>query len=491
MTESSTSPGPWVLALDAGSSSVRAALFDARGTPQGGEVARVEYPWRTEEGAMETDAEALVGHCVRVIDEAVVSVRRAGVEVAAVAITTFWHGLAAAGGDGRASTPLFGWGDARAADAARELAACMDPAAYHRRTGCWLHPSYPAARLLWLREEGRDSLPRGATWLSLGELLLLRFFGEARSSLSMASGTGLLGLRSRAWDEETMAAVGVAPHELAPVSDEPLTGLRGEWAARWPELAGVPWFPPLGDGACASLGSGAFGPGVIGLTVGTSAAVRVLRADPDPQPPESLWCYRLDEHRTASGRALSNGGNAFGWLSGTLSLPPAEELDAALDAMAPDEHGLTVFPGLAPGRPPLYSPDERASLSGITLATTPLHIARAWLEALAYRLADAADAVETAYGPAREVVASGGALHASPAWTRIIADALGRPVRLTDAGEETARGAALMALERMGLVADLAAAASVGGELFAPDAARHQVYADARARRGALPAGAA
>ena len=488
MTDSGAVRGPWILALDAGSSSVRAELFDAAGAePPGFGAARAEYSWRTEEGAMETDAEALVGRCVEVIDGALVAARKVGAEIAGVAMATFWHGIAGVGSDGRAVTPLFGWGDARAADAAHELAGRMDAAEYHRRTGCWLHPTYPAARLLWLRAEAGDSLPRAVTWLSVGEMLLLRFFGEPRTSLSMASGTGLLGLRSCAWDEETLAAVGVEPGALPPVSDEPVRGLKAEWAARWPELAEVPWFPALGDGGCASLGSGAFGPGRIGLTVGTSAALRVLRADPDPQPPDSLWCYRLDGRRTVSGRALSNGGNAFAWLSRTLALPAAEELDAALDELPPDGHGLTVSPGLVTARPPLIDPGERAALLGVSLATTPLHIARAWLEAVAYRIADAADAVEGAYGPADEVVASGGALHASPAWTRIIADVLGRPVRLAAVDEETARGAALIALERLGLIDDLAAVARVGGELFEPDAGRHAVYAAARERRPSPP----
>jgi gluconokinase len=325
-------------------------------------------------------------------------------------------------------------------------------------------------------------LPRSTSWLSLGELLLLRFFGEARASLSMASGTGLFGLASCTWDGETLAAVGVDPAALPVVADEPLRGLRGEWAARWPELAEVPWFPPLGDGACASLGSGAFGPGRIGLTVGTSAALRVLRADPEPHVPDGLWCYRLDERRTVAGRALSNGGNAFAWLARTLVLPPADELDAALDAMEPGAHGLAVSPGLVPERPPVLDPDERAAISGIGLATPPLHIARAWLEAVAFRIADAGAAVERAYGPAEEVVASGGALHASAAWTRIIADVLGRPVRLATVEEETARGAALVALERLGIVDDLAAAARVGGERLAPDPTRHEAYAAMRAR---------
>jgi gluconokinase len=84
------------------------------------------------------------------------------------------------------------------------------------------------------------------------------------------------------------------------------------------------------------------------------------------------------------------------------------------------------------------------------MAAGPVEIARAWLEAAAVGMGEALDAVEAAFGPADEVVAGGGALNASPAWTRIIADALGRPMRLSPHHEATLRGAALLALERIG-----------------------------------------
>src|SRR5215218_2462111 len=114
MTSPSASPanrGPWVLALDVGSSSVRAQVYDARGTALGpASLAKVPVRWRTQPpGAMEADADALVK-----------AARAARVEVAAVALGTFWHGLTGVAADGGPVTPLFAWGDTRAReDAAR------------------------------------------------------------------------------------------------------------------------------------------------------------------------------------------------------------------------------------------------------------------------------------------------------------------------------------------------------------------------------------
>ena len=449
---------PWVLALDAGSSSVRAGLFDRRGRPLAPDaVARVGVAWRASAGgAMEADADAFFAACVGVIDAGVAAARKAGITVEAVGGATLWHGLVGLADDGAAVTPLYGWGDTRARDDAAALSARLDPAAYHRRTGCFVHELYPAARLVWLRRTAGDSFPRVAAWGSVGELLAMRLFGARRTSVSMASGTGMLDVGRCAWDAETLEAVGVGADRLPEVSDEPMAGLVSGYARRWPELAEVPWFPALGDGACASLGSGACG-ARLAITVGTSAAVRALREDAAAAVPEGLWCYRLDARRTVAGRALSNAGSAFAWLRRTLALPPEGELEAALAAEPPGAHHLTVVPDLLGERPPL-SGAPGASVEGLTLETTPVRIARAWMEAVAGRIADAARAVEAEAGPAAEIVAGGGALHASPTWARMIARALGRRMVLTAEAELTVRGAALVVLERIGAISDAMAA---------------------------------
>jgi gluconokinase len=456
MTASSASlahRGPWVLALDVGSSSVRAQVYDARGTALGpSSLAQVPVRWRTDPpGAMEADASRLVTASLRALDHAVKAARAARVEIAAVAMDTFWHGLMGVAADGRPVTPLHAWGDTRAREDASALRERVDAAAVHARTGCFVHESYPAARLVWLRRTAGDSFSRAAGWLSIGEHLGERLFGVRRTSLSMASGTGLLDVARCRWDGEMLAAAGIRAELLPELSDEPMAGLEPGLARRWPELARVPWFPALGDGACATLGSGAGRAGTIALTVGTSAAVRVLREGAVTRVPDGLWLYRLDARRTVAGRALSNAGNVFAWLRRTLRLPRADRLEALLAATEGDPPPrLRVVPALVGERPPLSEREEVAAMAGMTMATSPADLWRAWTDAVAARIAEAVAAVEDEYGRADRVVASGGALHASEAFRRAVERALGRPLVLRGDADETARGAALVALERLG-----------------------------------------
>jgi gluconokinase len=443
-----------VLALDVGSSSVRAQLYDRRGTPlSDGSAAQVPVRWRTHPpGAMEADAGALVRAALTAMDRGVKAARVAKIPIAAIAIDTFWHGLMGVDAEGKPLTPLHAWGDTRAREDAARLRERVDAEAAHARTGCFVHESYPAAKLVWLRRTQGDTFSRAPGWMGIGEHLAERLYGVRRTSLSMASATGLMDVRACRWDAEMLAACGISADDLPELSDEPLRGMLPEPARRWPELAGVPWFPALGDGACATVGSGAGEPGKLALTVGTSAAVRVLLTGDSPRVPADLWLYRLDEGRSVAGRALSNAGNTLAWLRKTLRLPRADRLEAELAALAhAPPPALDVAPVLLGERPPLSERGEVATIARMTMSTTPAEIWRAWLWALAGRIAQAVDAVEGEYGRADEIVASGGALHASPAFHAILERALGRPLALRDDGDETARGAALVALERLGV----------------------------------------
>ena len=379
-----------ILALDVGSSSVRAIAYGEDGAAEPGD-AQLEYST--------TDADELVDACRAVLAQVG--------EGDGIAISCFWHSLLPLDEHERPLSSVRTWRQ----DAGEPPA--LDPEAYHRRTGCFLHPSFWPAKLA-----GLDA----ARYVSFADYLLLRLTGELCTSVSMASGTGLFDPNRLAWDDETLDLIGVDPSRLPPVSDE--------------QVAGV--WPAIGDGACSNVGAGCVERGRAAVTIGTSAAARVVYEAVSVDPRPGLFLYRLDERRFCEGGALSDGGNLHAWLERTLrDTKPADD----------PAHGLSFLPFLGGERSLGWNPHRRGLIAGLTFDTTTGEIVQAALEGVAYRLADVLDAI----GGLEAVVATGHALLVDDAWLQILADVLGRPLEVSAEPEGSARGAAVLALERLGL----------------------------------------
>ncbi len=480
---------PLIVALDVGTSSVRALLYDALGRAVPGALASEPTPLATTaDGGAEVDPDALVERAVACLSAVEEQAGKLAPRIAAVAVCTFWHSLLGAGAEGEPLTPIYTWADTRAARAVPALRRRLDERAIHRRTGCFFHGSYWPAKLAWLRRSRPGLFARVRRWLSPGEYLFLRLFGAPLCTVSMASGSGLFDQNHLDWDGELLAALAVDRSQLSsPVDlDSPARHMLPTWRARLGRLAAVPWFPALGDGACNNVGSGCLGPERIALMIGTSGAMRVLFGAPCAEAPWGLFCYRADRRRFLLGGAISNGGNLYAWLHDTLRLDRNPRLDAELAALEPDAHGLTVLPFLAGERSPGYAPGATATISGLRWHTRPLEILRASLEAAAYRLALIHELLAPSASPDAQVIASGAALVQSPAWVQIMADVLGRPVLTTLQGEASSRGAVLLAAEALGLLRDPAEAPPAFGRAYQPDPRRHECYREGLARHRRL-----
>jgi gluconokinase len=158
----------------------------------------------------------------------------------------------------------------------------------------------------------------------------------------------------------------------------------------------------------------------------------------------------------------------------TLALP--KDAEAHLEAAAPGDHGLTILPFFTGERSPYWRADLRGVVTGLSLSTEPFDILRAALESVALRFRAIYQLLAPSFGTPAEVIASGGALLHSPAWTQMMADALGRPVRACTEPEASCRGAALWALERTGAIVNLSALPASTGAVFSPRPEYEPVY---------------
>jgi gluconokinase len=412
-----------IVSLDVGSSSVRAVAYDEQGIAEPGDAHLAYHSY---------DADELVDACRAVL-------AHVG-EGDATAVSCFWHSLLPLDAHERPLAHVQTWRDLAGATPPQ-----LDPAGYHRRTGCFLHPSFWPPKIALF--------PGAARYVSFADYLLLKLTGELRTSVSMASGTGLFDPNRLCWDAETLDAVGVDEARLTPISDEPVLGVH----------------PALGDGACSNVGAGGVGRTRAAVMVGTSAAARVVYGAASAEPRPGLFLYRLDAERFCEGGALSDGGNLHAWLLRTL----AAFDDSGLADREPGAHGLVFEPFLGGERSLGWDASRRGSIHGLSFATTPVDIAQAALEAVCYRLADVLDAI----GGLESVVATGGGLLASPAWLQVLADVLGRPVEVSGVAEGSARGAAVVALARSGIVLPEAPVARV----VEPRMDRHAIHLESRA----------
>ncbi|MCS7187524.1 MAG: gluconokinase [Armatimonadota bacterium] len=475
----------WVLSVDIGTSSLRVLVFDGRGQMLPNVGAQVSYePQTTPDGGAFLDADQLLRQTVQTVNSVTEQLGANASRIAAVAICTVWHSVLGVDRNGNAVTPFLLWADSRCIDEASELKRRMDEQAYHARTGCFLHTNFLPAKLLWFKRNFPETAKQVFRWLSFGEYLHLKLLGATACSISMASGTGLFNHETNDWDDETLEAIGITRDQFSPIVNfEPLQISRPSSLVPRPLLSAL-WFPALGDGACSNIGSGAVKPDVAALMVGTTSVMRVMTTDANVKPAFGLWHYRADRKRHLVGGAQSNGGVVFQWLMETLNLP--EDWEKQIANMQPDEHGLTILPFLLGERAPEWDASVPSAIVGFRLHHNPLHLLRAFMEAVALRMALIHELVKQTVSKVQSIIATGGALVRSRLWGQIFADVLGQPITLCLEPEASARGAALMALEAMGILRDLSDAPSRFGETIEPNPKHHERYQEALQRQRQL-----
>lgn len=468
---------PLILALDVGTSSTKTALFNMRGQRLLETTAHQPYPLHVApDGTAELDTGVLERAVVRAMRTTLAARKKlkGNPPIVAVGMSCFWHSLL--GEQHGKPASILTWADGRSRPDAEKLRARLNEKAYHAKTGCLLRAPYWPAKLKWLHRTGHA--PRGIHWLSPADWIYGRLTGSFTSSLSMASGTGLLDGRKQRWDPALLKLCGVRENQLPPISDDPITPGAASLLPplhRFPELREALWFPALGDGACSNLGSDCTGRDEAALNMGTSGAVRVIRSPRPVHLPVSLFCYQVDRKRSLVGGAISNAGNLRAWALRELRLPDSPRaIERALRHRMLPRHGLTVLPFWTVERSPSWPEHVEGTVTGLTYATTALDLLQALTEAPYHRLAQITNDLAGHHGPLHLVV-SGGIEHSANSLQRL-ANVLGRPLRASTEPEGSLRGAAVYVIERMsGKAAKLRP-----GPIYRPNARAAAAYAKAR-----------
>ncbi len=458
-------PGQVIIGLDVGTTDVKAAAFGLGSSWRA--MAYREYPLLAPSpGQAVQDPPALLSACGEALAECVALAGSA--EVVAISVGAAMHGLMALDGELRPLTPLITWADARAREEARGLRASGQAGELHALTGAPVHPMTPLTKLLWFSHRDRDTWASARWWIGLKDYVLEWLTGELVTELSSASGTGLLDMSTRTWSTQALELCGLDAERLPPiVATTTVLGL-GATAARTVGLAaGTPVVVGAGDGPLGNLGTGALVPGVAGLSLGTSGAVRMAVSEPRVDAGRTLFCYALTDALWVVGGAISNGGSAIRWAGSAL----APDVQAAAGDQGPDAavlalaasvpagcDGLVMLPYLLAERAPLWEPDLPGAYLGLRRGHTRAHLVRAAVEGVCLQMRTILDQLD-AVTPVDSVRVTGGVFR-SALWREVTAAMLGRSIDVVGNAEGTALGAAALGLFALGSSPSLAAAAT-------------------------------
>jgi glycerol kinase len=445
--------GEVVLALDQGTTSSRAIVFDGDGHPLGSgqkEFAQ-SYP---KPGWVEHDALEIWSTQSGVLGEALAVANVSTRDVAAIGITNqrettvLWDRATL-----QPVAPAIVWQDRRTAAAVDAVAARPGVADWVReRSGLELDAYFSASKLAWLLDEvpgARARAERGE--LAFGTIdswLIARLTrGEVHvTDASNASRTLLFDLHALDWDDELLELWRI-PRAVLPrvVGSSEVVGVVADGLP----CAGVPIAGIAGDQQAATFGQACFATGQAKATYGTGAFL-VLNAGDAPVPSHhrllSTVAWKLpNEVRYALEGSIFVAGAVVQWLRDGLGVLQRSEDVEALATSVPDTGGVVFVPAFAGLGAPHWDPYARGTIVGMTRGTTAAHLARAALEAIAFSVADVLDAMAAdAPKPIIELRVDGGAAR-NDLLMGFQADVLGLEVVRPAVTETTALGVAFLA----------------------------------------------
>ena len=475
----------YVVAIDVGTQSTRAALVDVEGIIHDVASSPIEL-YAPRPGWAEQDPEQWWETTVANI--AAVIGRHPTATIGAIGVAAQMHSVVALSASGASLTDRAAiWSDKRCLDQVNAFERRADAEELSHLAGNRPLPAWAGFKMGWLRANAPEVYENAESLLMAKDFLNYRLCGEVATDPSEASGSFLCDAASGKWSDVLVDALGVDAAKLPEIVDSwsVIGTVRKDVAGRTGVAEGTPVVAGSGDMMCQLLGSGITKPGRVGLVSGTASIMSLAAESASPD-------FRIMNLRSASGDWIRFGiedaaGESLRWFVDTFC--PAgdpgqrrgslESLVPQAALVEPGSGGLLFFPYLL-GERTLGSPHSRASFIGATIGHERAHFVRAVMEGIALEDRRALECLCPAgvHGPIR---ASGGGASSS-LWNQIRADVFAHPVQVLASAEGGIQGAAILAGVAAGWYSDAAAGAEEVvrvAETWAPSPDAVRVYEDA------------
>ncbi len=455
---------PLLLALDQGTSSSRAALFDASGQILSSASAplEIEYPadgWveQNAQGIWESQLQAMHKLQAQISTEQYKSVITCGITNQRET-TILWRRS-----NSKPCGPAIVWQDGRTAEICSQWKEKGLEKEWRRRTGLLLDPYFSASKISWLlnneEEAYRANIENDLCFGTVESWLLWNLTGGLKhcSDMSNASRTLLMDLEKQKWINKFCTEVGLSENALPELV--PCRGNFGKIQKGYP-FSGVPINALLGDQQAATLGQLCLQKGQAKCTYGTGAFL-VVNTDKEICYSNSGllstigWTDEKGSPTYCLEGSLFNAGTVIQWLRDGLGIiKTAEEINVLAEKVE-NSAGVMLVPGFTGWGTPHWDPSARGMLIGLTRDSKAGHIAKAALEGIALSVSTLVDLAEEALKePLGELAVDGGAAASNPL-LQAQANSTGLKVCRPNNLESTAKGIALLAGIQAGLIKDL------------------------------------
>ncbi len=456
-----------LLAIDQGTTSTRAIVFDRHGDKLG--TAQAELPQSfPASGWVEHDAGRIWQDTLDCVRGALVDAKLAARDLAALGITNqrettvIWERAT-----GRPIHPAIVWQDRRTAAFCREHGGSERQRWLQARTGLLLDPYFSATKIAWILDHVPDARRRAENGeLAFGTIdcwLLWKLTGGRlhATDATNASRTLLYNLHTARWDDELLDFFRVPTKLLPEVRDS-----ADDYGTTIAELFGaeVRIGALVGDQQAATVGQACFEPGMIKSTYGTGCFMMLnigTRAVASKHRLLGTVGYRLDGKTThALEGSIFVAGAAVQWLRDAVHLIGSAHETEALARSIDDTQGVYLVPAFTGLGAPYWDPEARAAILGLTRDSGIAHIVRAALESTCYQTRDLLDAMARDACTPTELRVDGG-MAVNDWLMQFLADVLRLTVVRPKTVETTALGAALLAGLQVGVYDSLAEIAAL------------------------------
>ena len=440
----------YLLGLDAGTTSVKAAVFDSKGSCLA--IERQEYQLETPAAEQaELDAEVYWRAGVYAIKAAVESAGVRPYQVRAITISSQGETTIPVQANGTPLRRAIVWLDNRAQSQAQWLKSCFDPQHLYEITGVPdITPTWTACKILWIRQNEPEIFEKTYKFLLVKDYLVFRLTGEFVTDGAVACTSLLYDIRTHQWWSEMLSTIGLEADRLPMIM--PPGSTIGRLSKNAAEILGMDRETIVVNGgmdqAAGAVGAGSISTNVASETTGAAMVIQVTTLDPSmPSNYKLPVCVHNIPGLYLYEPMLPTGGMALKWFrdhfaEGEVQMAIQSGRDSydilceLADSIPPGSDGLVMLPYLMGAYSPQENSAARGVFSGFTLSHGKAHFIRAILEGVAFDLRQNLDAMRDAGIQLTEIRTSGGGAH-SPLWNQIKADVCRVPV-VTLLCEETA-----------------------------------------------------